>query len=152
MLAQQNTRSFGAIVKADGDHKFIASTDKKYLAFNGMRATSNQMISLDNHYRHQNNEGLLNHVHVFSSYAHGHTFEEELSIHDEPYGYATGDDPFDPHGQGDYVYLVIFSMGVSFIHFAHSHFRFDRRKIGEVFYHQRLVANQLDDKIRAARL
>jgi len=36
--------------------------------------------------------------------------------------------------------MLIFVFGVAFVHFTHSHFKFDRRKIGEVLYHQRLTA------------
>ena len=51
----------------------------------------------------------------------------------------------------DYPYLIIFFAIVSFAHFCQAHFRYDRRKIGEVFYHQRLTANQLEDEIRELR-
>jgi hypothetical protein len=34
-------------------------------------------------------------MHPFSSYAGSHTWEEEANIHDEPYGYEIGDDPFE---------------------------------------------------------
>jgi hypothetical protein len=80
------------------------------------------------------------HQHIFTSYSHGHSFEEEHNVHDEPYGYELGDDPFEPQGQSDYPYLLIFVAGVAFTTFAHSHFKFDRRKVGEVLYHQRLTA------------
>jgi hypothetical protein len=56
-------------------------------------------------------------------------------VHDEPYGYELGDDPFEPQGQGDYPWMLIFVAGITFVHFTHSHFKFDRRKIGEVLYH-----------------
>lgn len=38
------------------------------------------------------------HTHAFSSYAGGHSFEEEHNVHDLPYGYELGDDPFEPSG------------------------------------------------------
>ena len=31
-------------------------------------------------------------MHPFSSYAFGHSWEEEANVHDEPYGYELGDD------------------------------------------------------------
>lgn len=34
-------RSFGAIVKADGEHKFVAACNKKTLVFDGMKPSSN---------------------------------------------------------------------------------------------------------------
>ena len=77
----------------------------------------------------------FSHTHIFSSYSHGHSFEEEHNVHDEPYGYELGDDPFEPQGQGDYPWMLIFVAGVTFVNFTHSHFKFDRRKIGEVLYH-----------------
>jgi hypothetical protein len=46
-----------------------------------------------------------------------------------------GDDPFEPQGQGDYAYMLLFIGGIAFVHFTHCHFKFDRRKIGEVLYH-----------------
>lgn len=88
---------------------------------------------------------------AFSGYPDGHTWEEEGNIHDLPYGYELGDDPFEPQGMGDYPYLLIFVGIISFCHFTHSHFRFDRRKIGEVLYHQRLTAFQIEDEIKARR-
>ena len=40
-LMSNQVRSFGgAIVKADGEHKFIANCDKKMVALTGMQATS----------------------------------------------------------------------------------------------------------------
>ena len=32
------------------------------------------------------------HQHIFSTYAGGHSFEEEANVHDEPFGYELGDD------------------------------------------------------------
>lgn len=89
--------------------------------------------------------------HYFSCYAGGHTWEEEHNIHDLPYGYEVGDDPFEPSGQGDYPWTLLFVAGIAFIHFCHSHFYFHRRHIGEVLYHQRLTALQIEDEIRARR-
>ena len=94
---------------------------------------------------------LYSHQHIFSAYAGGHSFEEEHNVHDKPYGYELGDDPFEAQGQADYPWLLIFVGIVSFVHFSHAHFRFDRRKIGEVFYHQRLTAFMLEDEIKANR-
>ena len=47
--------------------------------------------------------------------------------------------------------MIIFVAIVSFCHVAHCHFRFDKRKIGEVLYHQRYTAFQIEDQIKAAR-
>lgn len=94
---------------------------------------------------------VCSNVHIFSSYSHGHTFEEEHNVHDKPYGYELGDDPFEPQGQAEYPYMLLFIAGVSFVHLAHCHFRFDKRKVGEVLYHQRLTAFQLEDAIKEAR-
>ena len=80
------------------------------------------------------------------------TFEEDPKIHNEPYGYELGDDPFEEQGQGDYPWLLLFVGIISFVHFTHAHFRFDRRKQGEVLYHQRLTAFQIEDEIRKIRL
>ena len=68
-----------------------------------------------------------------------------------PYGYELGDDPFDASGSGDYPLLILFVAGIAFVHFAHAHFNFHRRYIGEVLYHQRLTALQIEDEIRARR-
>jgi len=94
---------------------------------------------------------LSSHQHIFSSYSHGHSWEEEHNIHDKPYGYELGDDPFEPQGQADYPYLILFCGIYAFVHFSHCHFRFDKRKTAEVFYHQRLTAFQIEDLIKAAR-
>ena len=42
------------VEKADPDFKFIAQQDKKYIAFNGLRATTPNVLELDNPYRHHN--------------------------------------------------------------------------------------------------
>ena len=140
-LMTQPIRSFGgAIVKADGSHKFIAPVNRKTMAFDGMQATSATGIELDNPYRHHNDLPMHHHQHIFSGYPGGHVFEEETRVHDEPYGYETGDDPFDPFGNGDYPLLLVFTGTIAFCHLAYAHFRFDRRKTGEVLYHQRLTA------------
>ena len=71
-------------------------------------------------------------------------------MHDEPYGYEFGDDPF--HTTSDeYPWLLIFVGGIGLIHFTHAHFKFDRRKVGEVLYHQRLTAFQIEDNIKELR-
>ena len=47
--------------------------------------------------------------------------------------------------------MLLFVGGIAFVHFTHCHFKFDRRKIGEVLYHQRLTAFQIEDAIKEAR-
>ena len=54
-------------------------------------------------------------------------------------------------GQLDYPMFLVFWGIIFLIHFTHSHFKFDRRKIGEVLYHQRLTAFQIEDQIKALR-
>ena len=71
----------------------------------------------------------------------------EANTHDEPYGYELGDDPFETHGHGDLPYLYLFFGIVAFTHTVLFHFRFDKRKTGEVYYHQRLTAFQLEDEL-----
>ena len=110
------------------------------IAFTGMQATSVNVYEVANPYRHLKDLPLHNHQHIFSAYPGGHDFEEETRIHDEPYGYETGDDPFDPNGNGDYPMMLVFSGIVAFAHLQWAHFRFDNRKMGEVLYHQRLTA------------
>lgn len=105
------------------------------MVFDGMKATTPQKYELENPYRHQNDLPLYNHTHHFSSYPGGHTWEEEHRIHDLPYGYEVGDDPFQIEGQREYPYLMILLVIVSLPHFMHSHFTFNRKKISEVFYH-----------------
>ena len=54
-LLMMPTRAFGgAIVKADGDHKFIAPCNKKTIVFDGLAPTENLLHTLSNPYRHQN--------------------------------------------------------------------------------------------------
>ena len=140
--------------KADGDHHFIAKegNDKRFLVFNGLKGTAPATLVVENPYRHHNDLPLLHHGHVFSAYAGAMTFEEDPKLHDEPYGYELGDDPFEEQGAGDYPWLLLFVGIICFVHFSHAHFRFDRRKIGEVLYHQRLTAFQIEDEIRKIRL
>lgn len=83
----------------------------------------------------RDNAIYFSHTHAFSSYAGGHSFEEEANVHDLPYGYEVGDDPFEPSGQGDYPWLILFIAGIAFVHFSHAHFHFHRRHTGEVMYH-----------------
>ena len=71
----------------------------------------------------------------------------EPNTHDEPYGYELGDDPFEAQGHGDMPYMYIFVGSVAFITTMAFHFRFDKRKTSEVFYHQRLTALQLEDEL-----
>ena len=55
LLLGSSQRAFGgAIVKADGSHKFIAPCNKKTLALDGLRPTANQTHEINNPYRHQN--------------------------------------------------------------------------------------------------
>ena len=141
------------VEKADGNHHFIdANANKRFLFFSGMKATAPYTITVENPYRHQNDLPLINHGHYFSAHHGSLTFEEDPKVHDEPYGYELGDDPFEEQGQGDYPWLILFAGIITFVHFCHAHFRFDRRKTGEVLYHQRLTAFQIEDEIRKIRL
>lgn len=148
--ASRPTRMFGAIVKADGSHQFIAPCDKKRIVFDQLKGTANAEVGVGNPFRHHNDKPLINHEHIFSCYGGGHTWEEEANIHDLPYGYEVGDDPFEPNAN-EYPFLLVFVAATAFIHFCSSHFYFNKRKTGEVFYHQRLTALQLEDEIRARR-
>ena len=47
--------------------------------------------------------------------------------------------------------MLLFIAVISFVHFSHAHFYFHRRHIGEVLYHQRLTALQIEDEIRDRR-
>ena len=64
---------------------------------------------------------MHHHQHIFSAYPGGHTFEEETRVHDEPYGYELGDDPFDPHGNGDYPALIVLAGIFAFAHLTWAH-------------------------------
>ena len=83
---------------------------------------------------------MLHHEYIFSPYAHANLIVDEPNTHDEPFGYELGDDPFDTHGHGDWPYLLIYGGAIAFTSILAFHFRFDRRKTSEVFYHQRLTA------------
>jgi hypothetical protein len=45
----------------------------------------------------------------------------------------------------------LFAGVICFVHFTHAHLRFDKKKTGEVLYHQRLTAFQIEDEIRRIR-
>ena len=51
---QTSIRRFGAVVKADGNHKFVAACNKKTIVFEGLKPTSNMTVELSNQFRHQN--------------------------------------------------------------------------------------------------
>lgn len=92
------------------------------------------------------------HEYIFSPYSHASLIVNEPNTHDEPYGYELGDDPFDAHGHGDMPYMMLFVGLTSFITTLAFHFRFDKRKTSEVFYHQRLTALQLEDELVKMRV
>ena len=81
----------------------------------------------------------------------GHQYKDEPRISDEPFGYEVGDDPFETQGQSDYPAVIILFAILSFVHFIHSHFKMDNLKVGEILYHQRYTANQLEDEIKRLR-
>lgn len=83
---------------------------------------------------------FFSHEYIFSPYSHAKLIVDEPNTHDEPYGYELGDDPFETHGHGDLPYIMVFMGVIAFTHTWMFHFRFDRRKTSEVFYHQRLTA------------
>ncbi len=49
----------GAIVKADGGHKFVAPCNKKTIAFDRLKPSANMVHEVTNPYRHQNDLPLL---------------------------------------------------------------------------------------------
>ena len=58
-MMRTSMRSFGAIVKADGDYKLLAPCNKKTIAFDGLLPTSNLVHEITNNYRHQNDLPLI---------------------------------------------------------------------------------------------
>ena len=95
---------------------------------------------------------LFSHEHHFSgAYAHANRIVDEPNTHDEPFGYELGDDPFDTQGHGDYPYLMLWFGTIAFTSMLAYHFRFDRRKTSEVYYHQRLTALQIEDELVSLR-
>ena len=78
---------------------------------------------------------FCSHEYIFSPYSHANLIVNEANTHDEPYGYEIGDDPFDTQGHGDMPYLYAFFGIIFFTHTVLFHFRFDKRKTAEVFYH-----------------
>ena len=58
-IMRSSIRSFGAIVKADGDHKFLAPCNKKTLVFDGLIPTNNMVHEITNNYRHHNDLPLI---------------------------------------------------------------------------------------------
>ena len=59
MMRPAATRSFGAIVKADGDHHFLAVKNKKTLVFDGLTPSNNMTHEITNNYRHHNDLPLI---------------------------------------------------------------------------------------------
>ena len=62
MFQSAALRSFGgggAIVKADGSHKFIAPCNKKTFYFDNMKPTANWTHEVTNHFRHHNDLPLI---------------------------------------------------------------------------------------------
>jgi hypothetical protein len=47
------------VEKADGNHQFLAETDKKFIAFTGLKSTSPAVVEVENPYRHHNDLSLL---------------------------------------------------------------------------------------------
>ena len=94
---------------------------------------------------------FYSHEYIFSPYSHAQLIVNEPHTHDEPFGYALGDDPFDSHGHGDMPFLMLFMGTIAFTSVAAYHFRFDKRKISEVLYHQRLTAFQIEDELVSMR-
>ena len=136
---------------AGADHKFIDKVDKKLVVFNSLPATSNTTVAVDNEFAHLNGLSMFHHEYIFSPYSHANLIVNEPNTHDEPYGYELGDDPFDTHGHGDLPYLYLLAGIIGFTTTMAFHFRFDNRKLSEVFYHQRLTALQLEDELIAMR-
>ena len=55
LLFNTSRRSLGAIVKADGDHKFLhPSLNKKTMILDGLKPVAPQVIVLENQFRHLN--------------------------------------------------------------------------------------------------
>ena len=142
-------------VQLPGMTQSILSTSKadmKYFALNGL--TSHKPFLLVSHqwYAHLHNKPLYDHAFPFSGYPDFHNIEDEAGLFDEPYGYEYGDDPFETTGKTHY-YLLLVSFGMfSLAHFFFSHFRFDNRNQAEVMFHQRLTADNIEERIRKIRI
>ena len=135
----------------DKNFHYMALKDKKYLALYGLKPTKLAVDRFDNPFKHLNDMNMFNSEIIVSSHAGGHLTHEEELLHDEPYGYIRGDDPYEAHGRADQP-LLYMAMGiVMFIHFTYTHFNFSREKQSQVHLHQRITAGMLEDRIREIR-
>lgn len=150
-VVQSQARCFGAIVKPDPDFQFLAPQNRKTMVLTGMKASTPYILEIKNDYKHLNGLPFFHHQQFVSQHHGGVLYEDEKNTHDLPFGYEIGDDPFDPQGKADYPIFLIVIAAFVFIHFNWGHFRFDDRKVGEVLYHQRLTAFQIEDEIKRIR-
>ncbi len=118
---------------------------------NGFDHADTGSVHLSNPDKHLNDLSMFHIEHIFSSHSGGHLTHEEEFTHDEPYGYARGDDPFDPTGNLVYPLLLLVLGGAMFIHFNFVHFNFFKVKKSEIWMHERITAGMIEDKIRHYR-
>lgn len=116
-----------------------------------MKPTTYAVERLENPFKHLNDLSMFNSEHIVSGHHGGHLTHEEELVHDEPYGYIRGDDPYEPHGRADQPLLFLALGFIIFIHFTYTHFNFSREKISQKHLHQRITAGMLEDKIREIR-
>ena len=128
------------------DKQFIATSkgDLKFMAINGLDSTTPYLQKYSNKYAHLNDKPLVHYEHIVSGYEGGHAVDED-QLFDEPFGYEQGDDPFDTQGKADYPFLLAFFGAIMLIHFNHWLFTFDKSDFGGKLYHQKLVADELED-------
>ena len=117
---------------------------------NGLEATTPTDSKLVNAYAHLNDLPIFHSENYFSSYAFAHQTKDD-PVHDLPYGYEMGDDPFDTQGRADYYIYLMFFGGWALLHTLYCHVRFVKGRVGEDLFHQRLVAGQIEDRIRKIR-
>ena len=102
---------------------------------NGLKSIEPKFHIVDNPFQHLNDKSLLHNAYAFSGYPYFHDIPDEAGLYDEPYGYETGDDPFETTGKASYVLLLVTFGFVFLAHCSNAFFSFNNRKTGQVLVH-----------------
>ena len=135
----------------DATFNTTSKEETKFMVLNGLMSTTPLRVKWSNPYAHLNDKPLYHYEHTVSGYEGGHSVHHDHGLYDEPYGYEFGDDPFETTGKMDYPLLLIFFAMVIFVNCTVWIFRFDKINAGHMLYHQKLVADELESKIRELR-
>eukprot|EP00826_Nyctotherus_ovalis_P009625 TRINITY_DN12546_c0_g4_i1.p1 TRINITY_DN12546_c0_g4~~TRINITY_DN12546_c0_g4_i1.p1 ORF type:complete len:202 (+),score=51.82 TRINITY_DN12546_c0_g4_i1:192-797(+) len=136
----------------DLNKQYITTTDTSLLSLYGLKGKPERVNTFENSYMHLKDLSLLHSEHMFSSSGHMNRIEDEEYMHEQPYGYLVGDDPFErntTHNLHGMKVLLIYLAVWMFV--SMSKIDYGGKRKAPRLTHAILTGSMLEGKMREVR-